>query len=263
MEAVKVENLTFAYPEADENALKEISFTIQSGEFITLCGSSGCGKTTLLRHLKPALAPHGVKSGEIYFQNRNITELSHEEQSKKIGYVMQSPDNQIVTDKVWHELAFGLESLGMDNNSIRKRVAETASFFGIQNWFDKNVSELSGGQKQLLNLASIMAMQPDILILDEPTSQLDPIASTDFLACISKINRELGTTVIITEHRLDEVLPLSSRVLVLENGRRRNKHTEIPPADLFVPARTNADLVRRRRQKSALSRNRCAGQSVA
>ncbi len=218
MEAVKVENLTFAYPEADENALKEISFTIQSGEFITLCGSSGCGKTTLLRHLKPALAPHGVKSGEIYFQNRNITELSHEEQSKKIGYVMQSPDNQIVTDKVWHELAFGLESLGMDNNSIRKRVAETASFFGIQNWFDKNVSELSGGQKQLLNLASIMAMQPDILILDEPTSQLDPIASTDFLACISKINRELGTTVIITEHRLDEVLPLSSRVLVLENG---------------------------------------------
>ncbi|HCB96399.1 MAG TPA: cobalt ABC transporter ATP-binding protein, partial [Ruminococcus sp.] len=84
MEAVKVENLTFAYPEADENALKEISFTIQSGEFITLCGSSGCGKTTLLRHLKPALAPHGVKSGEIYFQNRNITELSHEEQSKKI-----------------------------------------------------------------------------------------------------------------------------------------------------------------------------------
>lgn len=131
---------------------------------------------------------------------------------------MQSPDNQIVTDKVWHELAFGLESLGYDNSTIRKRVAETASFFGIESIFEKSVSQLSGGQKQILNLASIMALQPSVLILDEPTGQLDPIASSEFLACVSKINRELGTTVIITEHRLDEIFPLSDRVLVLENG---------------------------------------------
>ncbi len=218
MEAFKVINLTFRYPETGIDVLKNISFSIKRGEFITLCGPSGCGKSTLLRQLKPVLAPHGVKSGEILFFNKDINELSLREQSQKIGYVLQSPDNQIVTDKVWHELAFGLESLGYDNETIRRRVAETASFFGIHNWFDKSVTELSGGQKQILNLASVMAMQPEVLILDEPTSQLDPIAAADFLACISKINRELGTTILITEHRLDEVLPQSNRVLVIENG---------------------------------------------
>lgn len=218
MEAFKVSSLTFRYPETGEDVLKNISFSISEGEFITLCGPSGCGKSTLLRHLKPCLAPYGIKAGEIYFEGKEISTLSLQEASQKIGFVMQSPDNQIVTDKVWHELAFGLESLGYDNTTIRKRVAETAGFFGLESMFDKNVAELSGGQKQLLNLASIMAMQPSVLILDEPTSQLDPIASADFLSCVSKINRELGTTVIITEHRLDEILPLSDRVLVLENG---------------------------------------------
>ena len=141
------------------------------------------------------------------------------QQSSKIGYVMQNPDNQIVTDKVWHELAFGLESLGMDQKTIRLRVAEMASYFGIQSWFHKNVSELSGGQKQLLNLASIMAMQPTVLILDEPTSQLDPIAATDFLNTVRKINLELGTTVIITEHRLEDIFHASDRVVVMEDGK--------------------------------------------
>lgn len=219
MEAFKVSNLTFRYPETGVDVLNNISFTVNKGEFITLCGPSGCGKSTLLRHLKPALAPKGIKSGSILFNENDINLLSQRNQSSKIGYVMQSPENQIVTDKIWHELAFGLESLGYDNQTIRRRTAETASFFGIQNWFDKNTAELSGGQKQILNLASIMAMHPEVLILDEPTSQLDPIAAADFLACICKINRELDTTVIITEHRLDEILPVSSRVLVIENGK--------------------------------------------
>ncbi|MEE0776257.1 MAG: ATP-binding cassette domain-containing protein, partial [Bacillota bacterium] len=127
--------------------------------------------------------------------------------------------NQIVTDKVWHELAFGLESLGADNHTIRLRVAEMASYFGIQTWFMKNVTELSGGQKQLLNLASIMAMQPSVLLLDEPTSQLDPIAAADFLATIRKINQEVGTTVIIIEHRLEDVVPYADRVVVMEKGK--------------------------------------------
>lgn len=218
MEAFKISNLTFRYPETGIDVLRNISFSVNKGEFITICGHSGCGKSTLLRHLKPVLAPEGKKSGNILFNGKDINELSQREQSSKIGYVLQSAENQIVTDKVWHELAFGLESLGYDNQIIRKRVAETASFFGIQNWFDKSTTELSGGQKQILNLASIMAMQPEVLVLDEPTSQLDPIAASDFLACICKINRELGTTIIITEHRLDEILPVSSHVLVIENG---------------------------------------------
>lgn len=219
METYAIKNLSFRYPETGIDVLKNITFSINEGEFITVCGPSGCGKSTLLRHLKPDLSPHGVLSGEIFFEEKNISELSHREQSSKIGFVMQSPENQIVTDKVWHELAFGLESLGFDNNTIRKKVAETASFFGIQNYFEKSVLELSGGQKQILNLASIMAMQPSVLILDEPTSQLDPIAASEFLHCVSRINRELGTTVIMTEHRLDEVLPLSDRVLVIENNQ--------------------------------------------
>ena len=148
-----------------------------------------------------------------------MEELDQREQSAGIGFVQQDPENQIVTDKVWHELAFGLESLGYDTPTIRRRVAEMASFFGIQTWFYKNVTELSGGQKQLLNLASIMAMQPSVLILDEPTSQLDPIAAADFLATLGKINRELGTTVVLTEHRLEDAFPLASRVAVMDRGR--------------------------------------------
>lgn len=219
MEAVTVKSLTFSYPEADEATVKDVSFTVNRGEFVTLCGASGSGKTTLLRHLKPSLTPHGIKSGDIFIFGDDVTKMSLREQSSKIGFVMQSPDNQIVTDKVWHELAFGLESLGYDNTTIRKRVAETAGFFGMSKYFESDVKTLSGGQKQLLNLASIMAMQPEILILDEPASQLDPIAAADFLACVARINREIGTTVIITEHRLDDIIPMSSKVIVLEEGK--------------------------------------------
>ena len=218
MAAFTIENLTFRYPLKETAALKNISFTVEYGEFVTVCGKSGCGKSTLLRNLKTVLAPHGKREGEIWFYGRKLSEVDMREQSKRIGYVLQNPDNQIVTDKVWHELAFGLESLGYDTKSIRLRVAEMASFFGIQSWFMKNVNELSGGQKQLLNLASIMAMQPDILILDEPTSQLDPISAADFLETVKKINREIGTTVIMTEHRLEEVFPVSDRVMVLDQG---------------------------------------------
>lgn len=219
MEAVTVKNLSFSYPECEKKVLDDISFSVKSGEFVTLCGLSGSGKSTLLRHLKPSLAPHGEKSGAVFINGRDISSMSAREQSAEIGFVMQSPDDQIVTDKVWHELSFGLENLGVDREEIRRRTAETASFFGIQHLYEESVSRLSGGQKQLLNLAAVMAMQPSLLILDEPTSQLDPIAASDFLACVSKINRELGTTVIITEHRLEDILPVSDRVLVLENGR--------------------------------------------
>ena len=210
----KIENLSFSYPKREQKVLDDINLEIQKGEYIVLCGSNGSGKTTLLRHLKSVLSPHGKTEGKIYFEGTPLREVSLRDQSSKIGYVMQDPDAQIVTDKVWHELAFGLESLGCDVRTMRMRVAEMASYFGIQSWFHKNVTELSGGQKQLLNLASVMAMQPEVLILDEPTSQLDPIAATDLLNTVRKINLELGTTVIITEHRLEEVFHAADRVVL-------------------------------------------------
>ena len=184
-----------------------------------LCGKSGSGKTTLLRHLKPVLAPHGSGSGQILFDGVPLPQVSQRDQAMKVGYVMQNPDDQIVTDKVWHELAFGLESLGWDQKTMRSRVAEMACYFGIQDWFHRDVANLSGGQKQLLNLASIMAMQPEVLILDEPTSQLDPIAASDFLNTVRKINTELGTTVIITEHRLEDIFPYADRAVIMDGGR--------------------------------------------
>lgn len=216
---LKIQNLTFSYPEQRRHALEGVTLAVQPGEFLVLCGLSGCGKSTLLRQMKTVLAPHGQCTGKVRFEGAPLDGMDPRRQSQAIGFVQQSPENQLVIDKVWHELAFGLESLGYDTPTIRRRVAEMASFFGIQTWFYNNVAELSGGQKQLLNLASIMAMQPRLLILDEPTSQLDPIAASDFLAAIGKINRELGTTVVLTEHRLAEAFPLASRVAVMDKGR--------------------------------------------
>lgn len=218
MNCIEIEKFSFRYPESGKLALKNIDMEVEDGSFVVLCGKSGCGKSTLLRQLKTSLAPHGEKTGIIRYMGRNLVSLDKRTQSAEIGYVLQNPDNQIVTDKVWHELAFGLESLGYDTPTIRLRVAEMASYFGIHEWFLKKVSELSGGQKQLLNLASVMAMHPSLLILDEPTSQLDPIAASDFLETVRKINRDVGTTVILTEHRLEDVIPWADQVYVMDEG---------------------------------------------
>lgn len=218
MEIYKIENLSFTYPTNETEVLSDISFSAYSGEFITICGKSGGGKTTLLKMLKSTLTPHGKTRGSISFKNKPLSEYGLREQSEQIGFVMQNPDNQIVTDKVWHELAFGLESLGCSTPEIRTRVAEMASFFGIQTWFHKKVTELSGGQKQILNLASVMVMQPSVLILDEPTSRLDPIAAQEFLRLLERINRELGTTIILSEHRTEDVFQISDRIIVIDNG---------------------------------------------
>ena len=218
MENYHFKDVSFSYPEQRNKALRHISFSIDQGEFLILCGPSGCGKSTMLRHLKTCLTPHGVLTGEILFGGKPLSETDERTQAQEIGFVLQSPENQVVTDKVWHELAFGLESLGFDTPTIRRRIAEIAAFFGIENWFYQNVTELSGGQKQLLNLASVMVMNPKILVLDEPTAQLDPIAASDFLALLGKINRELGITVVLTEHRLEEAFPYATRVIAMETG---------------------------------------------
>lgn len=218
METVKVNGFSFKYSLGSKPALKDINFTVNEGEFIVVCGPSGCGKSTLLRSLKPQLRPFGETSGSIEFCGRGINDIPDEESAAQIGFVMQSPDAQIVTDKVWHELAFGLENLGVPTHIIRSRVAEMANYFGIHTWFRKKTAELSGGQKQLLNLASVMLMQPKLLILDEPSSQLDPIASREFLENVRKINLELGTTIIITEHNLEDVYGYADKVLLMEHG---------------------------------------------
>ena len=220
MAHLTIEHLNFAYAVSpDRPVLQDVNLQVAQGEYIALCGRSGSGKTTLLRHLKTALAPHGILQGRILLDGEELSQVSPAVQSAAIGYVMQDPDAQIVTDKVWHELAFGLENLGVEEDVLRLRVAEMASYFGIQDWFHRDTAQLSGGQKQLLNLAAIMALQPQVLILDEPTSQLDPIAAADFLATVRRINRELGTTVIITEHRLEDIFHAADRCVVMERGR--------------------------------------------
>ncbi|MBQ9828455.1 MAG: energy-coupling factor ABC transporter ATP-binding protein [Lachnospiraceae bacterium] len=218
MALLDIKDLSFTYPGRTQSALKGITFSVEEGEFVVLCGESGCGKSTLLRNLKTILKPYGKRSGEILYRGVPLDSVKDRQQAEEIGFVLQNLENQIVTDKVWHELAFGLENLGIDRDTMRLRVAEMASFFGIQEWFHNDVSELSGGQKQMLNLAAVMAMQPRVLILDEPTSQLNPIAASDFLNTIAKINRDLGTTVILSEHRLEDVLPNATKIIVMDKG---------------------------------------------
>lgn len=219
MDLLEIKNLSFTYPGQEEPALREISFSAAPGEFLVICGESGCGKTTLLKMIKPALSPRGRIEGEVCLRGTPVGELDERRQASEIGFVMQDPDAQIVTDKVWHELAFGLESLGYGTQVIRRRVDEMACFFGLEKLFRKETAVLSGGQKQLLNLASILVMSPELLLLDEPASQLDPIAAMDFMAALRKINRELGITILLTEHRLEEVFSMADRVLVMDKGR--------------------------------------------
>ena len=218
MEILKVENLNFTYPQTASPAIRKLSFSVNKGEFVTVCGSTGSGKSTLLHLLKRELAPLGETGGNIIFDGIEINELPAKRSASEIGFVMQNPEHQLVTDTVWHELAFGLENMNLPQSVMAGKIAETASYFGIESWYDKKVSELSGGQKQLLCLASVMVMNPKMLVLDEPTSRLDPIAASEFIAALKKINRELSVTVIISEHRLEEVVPACDKLLVLEDG---------------------------------------------
>ena len=218
--ALEVEDYSFTYASSKVKALDGITFSLRKGSFAALCGVSGSGKSTLLRAFKPELAVAGEASGTIRVLGDDPYELSPVESATRVGFVMQDPENQIVTDTVWHELAFGLENIGMDVDTMHRRVAETAHFFGIGGWFDRRTTDLSGGQKQLLNLAAIVVMQPTVLVLDEPTSQLDPIAAKDFFDVLERVNSELGITIIIIEHRLEDVLPAADRVLFLGKGGR-------------------------------------------
>lgn len=209
---VEYKNFSFKYP-TSENILKDINLNISIGEFVVIFGKSGCGKTTLIRQMLPT-APAGEKSGEVLVDSQPIDRVP----VGKVGYVAQNVNNQIVTDKVWHELAFGLENISMPSDLIRSKVMEIATYFGIDSWYNKSVSELSGGQKQILALASVMVTDPDVLILDEPTSQLDPISVNEFMSVIQRLNQELGTTIIVTEHSLDYIFSYANRLIFMQDG---------------------------------------------
>lgn len=227
MAQIEIKDLSFKYKMTDDYSLKNVSLKIEKGDFVAVCGKTGCGKTTLIKSLKPDIMPAGEKKGQVIFQDKEIEQWDNATVSKKIGYVMQNPEHQIVTDKVWHELAFGLENFGEKSNAIRSKVAEIAEYFDITSWYNQDTEKLSGGQKQLLNLAAVMVMDPEVLLLDEPTSQLDPIAAERFLDTLKKINSDFGITVIISEHRLNYLLSMADKMLVMNDGRIiENDNTE-------------------------------------
>ncbi len=218
MALLHLQNVSFTYPQSETAALRGVNLDVEAGEFVLLCGESGCGKSTLLRLIKRELSPFGDEDGEIAYAGAPVGTLDARRATAEIGFVLQDPEAQIVTDTVWHELAFGLESLGLESTVIRRRVAEMASYFGLEDWMHKPTAALSGGQKQLLNLASVMAMNPKLLLLDEPTAQLDPIAAANFIGTLQKLNRELGLTILLIEHRLEEVFPIVDRVVLMADG---------------------------------------------
>ncbi|MBR5526996.1 MULTISPECIES: ABC transporter ATP-binding protein [Brochothrix] len=215
----EIKNLNFKYPEEQETALLSSSLIIEEGDFLVLAGSSGSGKTTLLRHLKKELWPIGERTGEILYQGERYQDLTEVQSATEIGMVFQNPENQIVMDNVMGELAFSLENIGCPPKIIEKRIAELISFLGFQNILEQSIHTLSGGQKQLVNLASVLILQPKLLVLDEPTAQLDPIATRDFLGLLKRIHEELGITIVMSEHRLDEVIPMATRLVMMEDGK--------------------------------------------
>jgi energy-coupling factor transport system ATP-binding protein len=219
LEILAVKDLSFKYHNCNAPAISNVDFSVEKGEFAVLCGSTGSGKSTLLRMFKRELTPVGELSGSVCFNGVPLNELDDMTSASAIGFVMQKPEQQIVTDKVWHELAFGLENLGVAPGDIARRIAEMASYFGIGDWFDKSVDELSGGQKQLLNLAAVLVMQPQLLILDEPTAQLDPIAASDYIATLKRLNQDFSLTIIIVEHRLEDVVPICDRLMIMDKGQ--------------------------------------------
>lgn len=219
MALVAVKNLSFTYPGADVKALDDLSFTLERGEFVTLMGATGSGKSTLLRLLKPELRQNGTLQGSMIYDGTQIERIDARACAERIGYVGQFPEEQIVTDKVWHELAFTLENLGAKRGLIARRVAEIAAYFDMDGWMERDTATLSGGEKQLLNLAAVMTADPQLLLLDEPTAQLDPIAASRFIATVHRLSRETGVTVLLCEHRCEELFALSDRIMMMDGGR--------------------------------------------
>lgn len=222
MPAIEVRNLSFAYPGADAAVLERLDWSVPQGAFALLVGGTGSGKSTLLSLLKPEIAPAGERTGDARVLGENVSDMDVRASAERVGYVFQDPENQIVCETVWHEMAFGLENLGVSRDEMRRRVAETSYFFGLEDWLHRDTDTLSGGRKQLLTLAAVLALRPRVLLLDEPTSQLDPVAEKNFLHALFRVNRELGCTVVVATHQPRPMLEYATCAYRIEDGRVRD-----------------------------------------
>lgn len=219
MPAIEVRGLSFAYPGAAAPVLEGLDWSVPQGAFALLVGGTGSGKSTLLSLLKPEIAPAGELAGELRVLGEDVADMDVRASAERVGYVFQDPENQIVCETVWHEMAFGLENLGLARDEMRRRVAETSYFFGPEDWLHRDTDTLSGGRKQLLSLAAVLALRPRVLLLDEPTSQLDPVAEKNFLHALFRVNRELGCTVVVATHQPRPMLEYATRAYRIEDGR--------------------------------------------
>lgn len=215
--ALAYDNVTFRYPGSHGDVLLGVSMAVPAGAFALLVGGTGSGKSTLLSLAKPQIAPAGDRAGQVRVFGRPVDGLDGAA-ACEVGYVFQDPDNQIVCDSVWHEMSFGLENLGTPQGEMRRRVAEASYFFGMGPWFHSDTDALSGGRKQLLALASTLVMQPRVLLLDEPTAQLDPIAARNFLHALFRVNRELGCTVVVATHEPELMADYATCAFELVDG---------------------------------------------
>lgn len=217
--AIEVRSLSFAYPDADAAVLEGLDWSVPQGAFALLVGGTGSGKSTLLSLLKPEIAPAGERTGELRVLGEPVADMDVLASAERVGYVFQDPENQIVCETVWHEMAFGLENLGLARDEMHRRVAETSYFFGLEDWLHRDTDTLSGGRKQLLSLAAVLALRPRVLLLDEPTSQLDPVAEKNFLHALFRVNRELGCTVVVATHQPRPMLEYATCAYRIEDGR--------------------------------------------
>lgn len=236
MEILTAKDLTFTYAGAKSTVLDSVSFSVEAGAFVLLYGASGSGKTTLLRLLKPEIAPKGTRKGALRFCEKPIAEMSYAQSVKEIAFTAQNPDTQQVSEYVRNELRFLSENLGLSEAEIRLKVAETVSFFGAQDLYNRKIQTLSGGEKQLVNLMAAFVCAPRVLLLDEPFSMLDPFSCERFLRALLKLHTDLGVTVLLTEHNIQPILPFLTKVLVLEQGVCKTYSS----ADAFLRAHPTA-----------------------
>jgi len=230
---LSIENLSFRYPEAPREAVRDFGLEVEEGEIVLLAGPSGCGKSTLLRCVN-GLIPHmysGDYRGDVWVSGAVVKATPMKDLAQKVGFLFQNPENQIFMFSVERDVAFGLENLGMNRSEMRERVDEAMKQMGVTELARRAPHELSDGQKQRVALAGVLAMRPKLIILDEPTSLLDPITASGLVSLAEKLRRETGTTFVIVEHRLDLLVRIADRLVVMSDGR---KVLDGSPADVLA-----------------------------
>ena len=242
MATIKCETFSFTYNCEKVKSLDAIDLEVNPGEILLIQGPTGSGKSTLLKSLKKELLPFGRKEGCITLDNCRVEDISLTQSAQMVGFVFQNPLNQVVCDTVEAELAFGMENLGKSKTEIRERIAELSLYFGMSDWLRKDIQCLSMGELQLVNLASIIAMTPDILLLDEPFAQLDPIAKERFLQMLLKLNEDFNLTIVIVEHDIDLLYHHCDQVIVLNNGRIMERGNPRQLAERYKESKVNRYL---------------------